>query len=440
MIPTRQGVPETSFDRDMFLTRHRLMRHNFLHSALARVLMFLGLVLTLAALASAQSKFKVLHGFDGGDNGGALGSALTLDKAGNLYGTANAPGHGLLFELTQSAGGGWKEKVLHRFNGNDASGPNGDLIFDSAGNLYGTSVSGGNGYGTIFDLTSGRHGWGLTVLYVFCSQYGCPDGAPPADGVVRDQAGNLYGTTVGGGPYYGGVAFELSPSASGWSYTDLHDFDGDGQTHDGGNPYARLTWDAAGNLYGTTERGGRIGYGTVFELEAGNGWKEKILHSFRGSTGGDGQRPIHDVIFDSSGNLYGTTLDGGHFTCDGAGCGTVFRLTPGPGGQWKETILYEFPNPVDGANPTSRVVFDKAGNIYGTAGGGIGSCGGGCGVVYKLAPQANGKWKYSVLHKFNFSDGGYPGGGLIFDKKGNLYGTASIGGPGGAGVVFEITP
>jgi uncharacterized repeat protein (TIGR03803 family) len=423
------------------------MRRN-LFGALSWFFMLLVLALTLASSAPAKPKYKILHGFKGGngDGGYPLNGGLTFDAQGNLYGATSAGvGAGTVFELIPEKGH-WREKILHGFNtGTDGGEPNNDLVFDAAENLYGTTSVGGageGGGGTIFELAPGRQGWSLTVLYVFCTQYGCPEGAPPADGVVRDSAGNLYGTAVGGGPYYGGVAFELSPGASGWSYTDLHDFDGEGGRKDGKYPYAGLKFDAAGNLYGTTVNGD-LGYGAVFELkpDGSGGWKEKILYWFKGKPAGDGEQPSADVIFDSSGNLYGTTSAGGiwNSACAG-GCGIVFKLSPRPSGQWKEGILYKFSQATDGANPTSRVVFDKAGNIYGTAGGGIGSCGGGCGVVYKLAPQANGKWKYSVLHKFNFSDGGYPGGGLIFDEKGNLYGTASIGGPGGAGVVFEITP
>jgi uncharacterized repeat protein (TIGR03803 family) len=410
-----------------------------LRPVLSRFLVFLGVLLTLAIGTSARTKFKLLHGFNGNDGGGfENGGGLTLDKSGDLFG-----GGITVFELTPSSGGRWKLTVMHAFDGHDGLLANGDLVFDPSGNLYGTTVAGGTyGGGAIFELTPGKGVWGLTALYDFCAQNGCPDGGGPSAGVVRDQAGNLYGTGAGGGPCYGGVAFELSPGASGWSYTDLHDFDGEGGRKDGKYPYAGLKFDAAGNLYGTTVNGD-LGYGAVFELkpDGSGGWKEKILYWFKGKPAGDGEQPSADVIFDSSGNLYGTTSAGGiwNSACAG-GCGIVFKLSPRPSGQWKESILYKFSQATDGANPTSRVVFDKAGNIYGTAGGGIGSCGGGCGVVYKLAPQANGKWKYSVLHKFNFSDGGYPGGGLIFDEKGNLYGTASIGGPGGAGVVFEITP
>jgi uncharacterized repeat protein (TIGR03803 family) len=423
------------------------MRRNQLSATFAWLFMSFVLVLILALCAAAKPKYKVLHGFKGGgrDGGYPQNGGLIFDVRGNLYGAITAGvGAGTVFEL-MPAKGHWREKILHGFTTNtDGGEPNNDLIFDGAGNLYGTTSVGGagnGGGGTIFELVPSRQGWSLTVLYVFCTQYGCPEGVPPAAGVVRDLAGNLYGTAVGGGPYYDGVAFELSPGVSGWSYTDLHDFDGEGGRNDGKYPYARLTFDAAGNLYGTTANGD-LGYGTVFELkpDGSGGWKEKILYWFKGKPAGDGEEPFTDVVFDSSGNLYGTTLAGGIWNdaCEG-GCGIVFKLSPSPDGHWKESILYKFSQAATGVNPSSRVVFDKAGNIYGTAGGGTGVCGGGCGVVYKLAPQANGKWKYSVLHKFNFSDGGYPGGGLIFDQKGNLYGTASIGGPGGAGVVFEIT-
>jgi uncharacterized repeat protein (TIGR03803 family) len=161
-----------------------------------------------------------------------------------------------------------------------------------------------------------------------------------------------------------------------------------------------------------------------------------VLYSFcsAGFPCKDGVGAYAGVVFDGSGDLYGTTTEGGGNTCGETTCGTIFELVPSPSGGWKHKVLYAFPNPGDGSFPTGGVIIDKAGNLYGaTVAGGIGGCSGGCGVVYKLALSANGKWTYTVLHKFDGSDGGQPLGGLIFDKKADVYGTAYD-------VVFKITP
>ena len=258
--------------------------------------------------------------------------------------------------------------------------------------------------------------------------------------MILDASGDLYGTTGGGGEYGGGTVFKLTPD-SGWEEWEeslLYSFCSEASCRDGQTPIAGLIRDEAGNFYGTTFRGGAYGGGTVFKLRrAGDGlWRERVLYSFcaSGFPCEDGLRVYAGVVFDGSWNLYGTTEQGGGNTCGETHCGTVFKLTPTESGHWKCTLLYAFPNPRDGSFPTGGVIIDKAGNLYGaTVAGGIGGCSGGCGVAYKLSPSANGKWKYTVLHKFDGSDGAQPLGGLIFDGKGNVYGTAYS-------VVFEITP
>jgi uncharacterized repeat protein (TIGR03803 family) len=336
-----------------------------------------------------------------------------------------------VFELTRGSSGAWTETIRHSFPSfaGDGLGPTSTLVWDSAGNLYGTSVGGGTHHtGTAFELT---HNFvAEDVLYDFCADSGCSDGGSPYAGLVMDKAGNLYGT--------GGVAFELSQAATSWDDTVLHHFTC--RNGDGCEPLAGLILDVAGDLYGATERGGDHGAGTIYELKhASFRWKEQVLHSFAAFSG-DGQVPtVGSLASDDSGSLYGTTGQGGKNACAGVGCGTVFELASDSGHGWKEIVLHSFTGNAAGSGPGAGVVRDEKGNLYGTTiYGGSSSCG--CGVVYELAPQADGKWKYTVLHRFSGYDGAQPAANLILDGKGNLYGTTATGGYGGGGVAFEITP
>jgi len=295
------------------------------------------------------------------------------------------------------------------------------------------------------------------VLYSF-EGGGAGDGSNPAAPLIFDAAGNLYGTTLGGGDggcrndYGCGTVFELTPVAGGgWTETVLYSFQGG---KDGEEPFSGLIFDAAGNLYGTTGEGGggcaESGCGTVFELTpvAGGGWTETVIYSFRG--GKDGEGPSSGLIFDAAGNLYGTTGEGGGGGCDGGyGCGTVFELMPVSGGGWTESVLYSFTGGKNGQQPAGGLIFDAAGNLYGMTqqGGGKGCNNNPCGVVFELTPVSGGKWKQKLLHSFTrkTKDGFEPLGGLIFDAVGNLYGMTQYGGGttcygGGCGVVFELTP
>jgi uncharacterized repeat protein (TIGR03803 family) len=388
---------------------------------LTKALIVAAVVSTLLPQASAKPKFKILQTIEGG-----LFNGLTFDVQGNLYGATGGggTGAGTIFELSHGAHG-WKLTTIHTFDGEDGGTPSGELIFDTVGNLYGTSPSGGayNDAGNVFEMTPGANGWTFSVLYNFCMVYHCPDGADPS-GLVMDGSGNLYGAAGGGDEE--GVVYELTPGDEGWTESVLHIFNGDNK-NSGIGPSGPLVLDAAGNLYGTTATRNIYQSGTVFRLKhrADGKWGFKSLFEFNGT---DGLSPYYGVVFDTSGNLYGTTVAGG----PGAG-GTVFKLMPTPKGRWKRTLLYDFPNPANGQFPTSGVTFDQAGNLYGTATGGNPSCSGGCGIVYELSPTVHGKWKYRVLHEFNGADGFGPGGGLILDAGGNLYGTAYS-------VVFEITP
>lgn len=399
-------------------------------------------VLLLTPGAWAQNKFKTLHRFTGGDDGGSPSSGLLLDAAGNVYGTTVKGGTttaGVVFKLTPNPDGSWTESTLYTFcsltNCGDGSNPMSGLIFDAAGSLYGTTTEGGaNGGGTIFKLTPNRDGsWAESVLYSFCSG-NCDDGRAPFGSLIFDQEGNLYGTTQYAGPDGGGTVFELTPNPDGsWKESALHGFGG----KDGAGPYAGVIFDAAGNLYGTTYLGGSNDLGVVFELSPNSdgSWNEKLLHSFAG--GSDGVYPFGGLVFDQLGNLYGTTQNGGNNQCFQMGCGVVFELSPQSGGSWKEKVLESF-DIQGGAHPLGTLIFDQAGKLYGTTQlGGSGPCTPlGCGVVFKLVPNSKGDWNETLLHVFLDHPGSEPLGNLVFDAAGDLYGATA--GFSTLGSVFEI--
>jgi uncharacterized repeat protein (TIGR03803 family) len=337
-----------------------------------------------------------------------------------------------------------QELIPFSFNGTNGADPYCTLARDSAGNLYGTTYDGGavgapyGLDGTVFELSPGTGGtWTETVLYNFGSVAG--DGIIPLGGVVLDSKGNLYGTTTQGGANGQGTVYEISPGTGGtWTEKILYSFGATGT--DAENPRrGSLLFDEAGNLYGTTVDGGANGVGTVFELSPGTGgtWTEKILYSF-GATSTDAAGPSAGLVWDAAGNLYGTTGSGGA----NSGAGTVYELSPGTGGTWTEKVLHSFAdNGVDGTTPLDTPVFDPLGNLYGTAYnyGPSGSLG----IVWELTPSADGAWSEQVLHGFTGTlqgDGDYPFGGLVLDANGNLYGATSSGGFAGEGIVFELSP
>ncbi|MFZ0814860.1 MAG: choice-of-anchor tandem repeat GloVer-containing protein [Candidatus Sulfotelmatobacter sp.] len=415
--------------------------------------LFVMATLMMATRAAAQ-KEAVLYNFsftDNGVDGTDPVSDLIFDKSGSLYGMTSgggAYGDGTVFELTPKGGGGWTETVLHNFQGADGVSPgrNGGLIFDAAGNLYGLANEGGAyGYGTVFELTPSADGWTATVLHSF--SYGGTDGYLPVGSLIFDAAGNLYGTTNWGGTgqclseanLVGcGTVFELSPKAGGgWTEKVLHSF---GNGTDGTFPVAGLVLDATGDLYGVTYEGGtgsclRTGYagcGIVFELlpEAGGRWAERVLHHFNLTNGG---WPVGNLIFDAIGNLYGMTNGGGAYDF-----GTAYELMPGPKGGWDEKILHNFnQSGVSGAAPYAGLIFDSAGNLYGTTStsGAVGS-----GTAFELRATTSGPWTEWVLHAFGSGskDGVNPVDSLTFDAAGNLYGTTIAGGTSSYGTAFEI--
>ena len=330
-----------------------------------------------------------------------------------------------------------QESVLYSFHpsGTDAAFPtyNG-LIADASGNRYGLSYQGGAyDVGAVYELIPQQGGgWTEKLIHSFGHS---GDGTYPFGSLVIDSAGNLYGTTGAGGSHGCGTAFEVTPHSNGnWTETVIHNF---GSGSDGCGPQAGLIFDSHGNLYGTTGGGGtNFGSGTVFEMSPrqGGGWNETVLHNF--GSGTDGVGPFAPLIFDGAGNLYGTTEYGG--TC--FDCGTIFQMRPRQGGGWTETVIHNFNNDgTDGTFPEQGLILDGNGNLFGAApfGGANNE-----GVAFELSPRQGGGWAETILHTFseNGTDGGFPSGSLVRDSSGNLYGTAYGGGSGQSGVVFELSP
>lgn len=391
------------------------------------------IAVTLILLNSAQaaSKYEVLHFFH--DKPAWFPqAALVADSTGNLYGTASESDNkcscGVVFKLVPGSGHKWTYEVIHYFEGPDGTDPQGSLIFDSSGNLYGTTGLGGAyKLGTVFELSPAGSKWREKVLYSFGATHG--ELIFPLNALTFDAKGNLYGTADGGQDAAGGV-FELERSGNGWNEKALYTF----ITTSGALPSGNLVFDSVGNLYSTTWEGGRFNDGVVFELSpsSGGSWTETVVYNFCPEEYcADGFAPMGGVIFDSAGNLYGTTSSGGLRSCF---CGTVFELTPSMG-NWTFTVLHNFDGS-DGAGPAAGMIFDSAENLYGTTGGG-GEYG--YGTVFKLV-QAGGNWSETVVHSFDEKDGAIPTAGLILDQQGVLYGTTRDGGFKRFGVAFELAP
>jgi uncharacterized repeat protein (TIGR03803 family) len=332
--------------------------------------------------------------------------------------------------LAQSA-----EKVIYAFSdppgrsGCSGRSPLAPLIADESGNLYGTTIVGGvNEVGCVFKLTRSNSGWRENALYAFSG----PDGYYPSAALVFDRLGNLYGTTEFGGDYNSGVVFELTPSSDGtWTETVLHSF---GSGSDGYNPLSNLIFDPSGNLYGTTfsSNGIRRG-GTVFRLTPGvNGWTETVLYAFPTSYGVDAYAPASGVVMDRQGNLYGTSEGGG-----ANGNGTVYELARSKDGKYRESVIYSF-GVLDGQTPMSGLTIDANGSLYGTTA--LSYSYSDSGIVFRLKKDALGSWTEDVLHQMTGSDGSWPLGPVVFDSLGNLFAAASSGGQYGMGSVFELTP
>jgi uncharacterized repeat protein (TIGR03803 family) len=396
--------------------------------------LMLVLLMTANPVGAQTSQFKVLHNFTRGSDG-AYPSALAVDNSGNLFGTTtqggdisacSTSGCGNVFELSQ-LNGHWGERVLMDFITQEGlPQPVGPMVVDAKGNVYGTTVQGGDpscNCGEVFQLTKGGGVWTFNVLHTFLG--GPTDGQNPVSGLVQDSAGNIYGATGQGGMYGPGSIFELSPAAGGgWTFSIIHSF---GLAGDGGDPYGPISIDASGNLYGTTTGGGFFGYGMAFKFALSNGtWTESTLYNF---TLDFGMFPQQDgVVLGPDGNLYGATIFGGEFSL-----GTIYQLSPATG-LWNRTVLHTFSGN-DGAYPYGGLTVDTTGALYGTA-----SFGGlhGYGTLYKLVKGVRGQWNEATLHNFAGTDGAQPASGVVLDRSGNLYGVATNGGTNSVGTAFEL--
>jgi len=380
-----------------------------------------GLRVGVAAQSAPSRTFKVLYTFQGSSDGGEPYAGLVRDAAGNLYGTAissGAFGWGVVFKVDPSG----TETVLHSFGDGSTDGrtPYGGLVRDKAGNLYGTTYEGGgigcvDGCGTVFKVdTTGTE----TVLHSFAG--GTTDGCFPYAGLLL-KAGNLYGTTQACGASSYGTVFRLSTSGK---ETILHNFAGG--TADGANPlYGSLLMDTKGALYGVAQYGGTSNQGVVYKLNPSRALR--VLYSFAGGTT-DGCNPDGTPAMDTLGNLYGTAV-----ACGSSNMGVVWKVSK----SGKEKVLHNFAGGAkDGADPIAGVILDGNGNLYGDTqyGGGTGCFGTGCGTVYKVSATG----KLTLLHIFAGSEGALPFGGVIRDTKGNLYGTAFLGGTPDWGTVWQI--
>ncbi len=447
---------------------------------LPRLCSLVAIAIVLASPASAEWNEKVLHSFQGGANAGSVPvGGVVFDKQGNLYGVTSDGGGVYQLKPPAQKGGAWSESVLYVFQGNskgDGATPEGGLVIDSAGNLYGTTAYGGTGNcvllgnsvgcGTVYELSPPAQkggAWTETILYSFPT---AKQGYFPWGDLVFDGAGNLYGATAFGGSkgttcdkFYGGqcgVVFELSPpktKGGSWAQKVLHNFAGVAQGKqygDGANPNGGLVLDSKGNLYGTTVFGGNesggcapAGCGTVFEftppIQKGGAWIETVLHRFMGSPDGGG--PAAGVAFDAKGRLYCTTVGGGGGNFPS---GTVVQFVPHSNGTWTEHVLHSFQDNGDGSQPRSRLIFDSLGTLYGTATGGGTDF---AGTLFRLKRNPTGGWMFTVLYTFtgvNNGDGAYPSGGILINAS-NIFGTTEVGGmgqecQGGCGTVFEVSP
>jgi uncharacterized repeat protein (TIGR03803 family) len=399
--------------------------------------LLIALLFALAVTASASTS-QVIYSLGGDEDGEYPDTDLIVDSAGNIYGTTVQGGDfagGTVFQLTPSASG-YVHTVLYNFtSGPDGGQPYKGVTLDAQGNLYGTTVIGGSGgtcagegCGVVYKLTKNGSTWTQSVIYNFT---GHNDGYEPGSGLTFDKAGNLYGTTPLGGAKGAGVIYELSPSGSSWTFKVIHTFTG-GSDGSGGSA-GRLLQDSAGNFYGVCTVGGANGAGTAYKLSLVQGvWKFQTLYAFKGTP--DAGFPYSALSMDSSGNLYGTTYYSG-----ANNLGSVYQLSK-KGATWTETLLYSFKGGTDGASPISNVKVDPNGNLYGTTSeGGAARCS--CGTIYQLTLPRGGQWTESIVYRFkNTPDAGFAYNGMTPDGAGHYVGGTVHGGTAGEGAFYQFTP
>src|SRR5215813_5578356 len=389
-------------------------------------------VIALSLVTATATTTDVIFSFNE-DDGEYADTDLETDSAGNIYGTTvlgGDHGSGTVFQLTPTLNG-WVQNVLYSFTGGaDGGEPYKGVSIDGQGNLYGTAVTGGSGgceggCGVAYKLTNSGGTWAQTVIHAFT---GGDDGSGPGARVTVDRNGNVYGMTPTGGTYGVGTIYRLHPHAGGYTFQVIHTFTGgnDGATGSAGRMLLQN-----GRLFGAATAGGIYGSGVAFELTptAVGEWDFRTLYSFHGQP--DGSFPYGALLRAGSGKIYGTTYYGGK-----NGIGSVYELSPRHVGEWDGRVIYSFQSGNDGNSPISNLVQDAAGNLYGTTSeGGLGS-----GVIFKLSPSGN-QWTESVVHEFaGPPDGGFSYNGMVVDRFGNFYGATVHGGTADDGSVYQFTP
>ncbi|MGH8093576.1 MAG: choice-of-anchor tandem repeat GloVer-containing protein [Chthoniobacterales bacterium] len=394
------------------------------------------LVAGVSGLTCARgSVTDVIYSFGGDEDGEYADTDLAIDGAGNIYGTSVLGGDfgsGTVFQVSPVAGG-WVHTVLYDFMGGaDGAEPYKGVTLDSQGNLYGTAVTGGSGSceggcGVAYKLSNSGGTWTQTVLHAFT---GGTDGSGPGARMAIDAAGNLYGMTPTGGADGLGTIYQLHPlSSGGYEFKVIHTFTGG---TDGASGSAGLMLLRGKKLYGVATTGGTYGAGTAFQLTPSRTgeWGFVTLYSFRGQP--DGGFPYGGLLFDATGNLYGTTY------YDGANdLGCVYELSPAVTGEWTEQVLYSFKAEKDGSGSISNLVVDAQGNLYGTTSeGGLGP-----GTIFRLSLRPDGSWKETLSHLFSGPpDGAYPYAGMTPGRSGTFFGATVHGGDGDDGAIYQFTP
>ena len=390
-------------------------------------------VIALSLVTATATTTDVVFSF-AEDDGEYADTDLETDSAGNIYGTTVLGGNhgsGTVFQLSPTPNG-WVQSVLYSFAGGaDGGEPYKGVSIDGQGNLYGTAVTGGSGSceggcGVVYKLTNSGGTWTQTVIHAFT---GGNDGSGPGSRVTVDQSGNLYGMTPTGGTYGAGTIYKIHPSGSSWNFRVIHTFTGGA---DGASGSAGRMLLSHGQLYGAVTAGGIYGAGLVFELTPTpvGEWDFRTLYSFHGQP--DGSFPYGGLLRAAAGKLYGTTYYGGQ-----NGIGAVYELSPRQTGEWNERVIYSFQTGSDGNSPISNLVHDAAGNLYGTTSeGGLGS-----GTIFKVSPTGGGQWTETVVHAFQGPpDGGFSYNGMVVDPSGNFYGATVHGGANDHGCVYQFTP